>query len=73
MQRKKSFKIQTGDTDVNARQKSIKSILPPPGKANQPSKVYTIYTAPNSYVQVLYICEQLVVVNVHVDQLLWVK
>jgi len=38
MQRKKGFKIETGDTDVNARQKSIKSILPPPGKANQPSK-----------------------------------
>lgn len=36
-------------------------------------RLTTMYTAPNSYVQVLYICEQLIVVNVHVDQLLWVK
>lgn len=35
--------------------------------------MYNTYTMLNLDVQVLYVCVQLIVVNMHVDQLLWMK
>ena len=35
--------------------------------------MYNTYTILNLDVQVLYFCVQLIVVNMHVDQLLWMK